>query len=160
MSRTNETKHIEWNETCKCKCILDASVSDNKQRWNEDKYRCEYKELTDKGIYDKGFIWNPSNSECDKSCDVGEYLGYKNCKYTKRLIDKLVEKCSENFDGNEMPYLILNEYKNVFRSCTIYIILLALFFIISLSISSICIYFCWHLQSDINFNPSTETTIY
>ena len=26
MSRTNETRHIEWHETCKCKCRLDAGV--------------------------------------------------------------------------------------------------------------------------------------
>ena len=28
---------------------------------------------------DKGFIWDPNNCECecDKSCDIGEYL-YKN----------------------------------------------------------------------------------
>ena len=26
MSRTNETRHIEWHETCSCKCRLDASV--------------------------------------------------------------------------------------------------------------------------------------
>ena len=37
MSKTNETRHIEWHETCKCKCRLDASVCDNKQRWNYDK---------------------------------------------------------------------------------------------------------------------------
>ena len=31
---------------------------------------------------DEGFIWNPSDCdcECDKSCDVGQYLDYKNCK--------------------------------------------------------------------------------
>ena len=29
MSRTNETKHIKWHETCKCKCWLDASVCNN-----------------------------------------------------------------------------------------------------------------------------------
>ena len=55
-----------------------------KKRWNKDKCRCECKELIDKGICDKGFlvIWNPSNCdcECDKSCDVREYLDYKNCK--------------------------------------------------------------------------------
>ena len=39
MSRNNETRHIEWYETCKCKCRLDASVCHNKQRWNEDKCR-------------------------------------------------------------------------------------------------------------------------
>ena len=37
MSRTNETRHIKYHETCKCKCRLDASVCNNKQRWNDDK---------------------------------------------------------------------------------------------------------------------------
>ena len=37
MSRTNETRHIKWHEMCKCKCRLDASVCNNKQRWNVDK---------------------------------------------------------------------------------------------------------------------------
>ena len=32
MSRTDETRHIKWHETCKCKCRLDASVCNNKQR--------------------------------------------------------------------------------------------------------------------------------
>ena len=57
MSRTNETRHIEWHKTCKCKCRLDASVCNNKQRWSEDKCRCECKESIDKGMCDKGFIW-------------------------------------------------------------------------------------------------------
>ena len=59
--RTNETRHIKWHETCKCKCRLDASACNNKQRWNDDKCRCECKELIDKGICDKEYIWNPSN---------------------------------------------------------------------------------------------------
>ena len=52
----------------------------------KDKCRCECKELLD-----KGFIWNPSNDECEcnKSCDVGEYLDYKNCKCRKRIIETL-----------------------------------------------------------------------
>ena len=35
--------------------------------------------MIDKRISVKGFIWNPSNCECeyDKSCDVGEYLDLK-----------------------------------------------------------------------------------
>ena len=43
MSRTNETRHTEWHELCKCKCRLDASVCSNKQCWNEDKCKCECK---------------------------------------------------------------------------------------------------------------------
>ena len=43
MSRTNERRFIEWHETCKCKCRLDAIVCNNKQRWNKNKCRCECK---------------------------------------------------------------------------------------------------------------------
>ena len=32
MSRTNETRPIEWHETCKCNCRLDASVCNYNQR--------------------------------------------------------------------------------------------------------------------------------
>ena len=52
----NETKRIEWHETCKCKCRFYSSVCNNK-RWN-DKCRCECKELIDKVVCYKGFIWN------------------------------------------------------------------------------------------------------
>ena len=36
MSRTNETRHIEWHETCKCKYRLDGSVCNVKKRWNNN----------------------------------------------------------------------------------------------------------------------------
>ena len=29
MTRTNEARHIEWHDTCKCKCRLDANVCNN-----------------------------------------------------------------------------------------------------------------------------------
>ena len=108
----------------KCKCRLDPSVCNNKQHWNNDKCRCECKELIDSGMCDKRLIWNLSNCkcECDKSCDVGEYLDYINCKCRKRLIDNLVEECSENIDGNEMIYNgNLNDYRKICNSCTVYI---------------------------------------
>ena len=113
---------------------------------------------------------NPSNCEweCDKSCDVGEYLDYKNCKCRNKLVDKLVEECSENIDGNKMFHdgtlnvIPLNDYKKVFNFCTIYIVLFAVFFITIICISSIFIYLHWYLKKDnfsATFNPSTQTTI-
>ena len=98
MSRTNETKNIKWHETCKCECRLDAIVCNNKQRWNKNKCRCKCKELINKGVCDKGYAWNPSNCECNKSCNISEYLDYKNCKSKKRLIHKLVKECNETID--------------------------------------------------------------
>ena len=56
----NETRDIEWHNTCKCKYRFNSSACNNKQRWNDDKCRCECKELIDKDVCDKGFIWNPS----------------------------------------------------------------------------------------------------
>ena len=43
MTLTNETIHIKWHETCKCICRLDKIVCNSKQRWNEDKCRCNVK---------------------------------------------------------------------------------------------------------------------
>ena len=67
-----------------------------------------------KGVCDKGSIWNPSNCECecDKSCDVGEYLDYENCKCTKQLVDKLVEECTENIDEVKITGMALFEHEN------------------------------------------------
>ena len=158
MLRTNETRHLKWHETCKRKCRLDASVSNNKQRGNSDKCRCERKELIDNGRCDKGIIWNPSNCKCeyDKLYNVGEYLDYKSCKCRKRLTDKLVEECGEIIDGNEMLYnSTLNDYWKIYNSCTVYIILLTIFFVISISISSVFIYFHSYLK-----RRYTETPIY
>ena len=55
MSRTNEIRHIKSHETCRCICRLDGVVCNNKQRWNNDKCQCEYNELIDKGVCDKGY---------------------------------------------------------------------------------------------------------
>ena len=71
ISRTNEKRHMEWHETCKCKCRLDASVCNNKKDGIMINGDVNTKRGIDRGIRDKGFIWNPSNCECDKVCDSG-----------------------------------------------------------------------------------------
>ena len=47
-------ENIEETSLLKCKYRLDVSVSNNKQRWNDDKWRCECNELIDKAICNKG----------------------------------------------------------------------------------------------------------
>ena len=87
--------------------------------------------MIDKGRCDRRFIWNLSiyECECDKLCGIGKYLDYKNCKYRKDLVSKLVEERSENINGNEMIYNgTLNDYKTVCNSCTIYKVLLVVAF--------------------------------
>ena len=150
MSRTNETRHIKWHETCKCKCRLDAIVCNNKQRWNNDKCRCECKELIDKGVFDKGYAWNPSNCECecDKSCDISECLDYEKCKCKKRLVDKLVHECDENID--ETSLVKINSIKCKHNSCMLYIVLFSIFFIINVGIAIYCVYYKYMNRSKEN----------
>ena len=81
-----------------------------------------------------------------------------NSKCWKSLIDKLVEECAENIDKkelnqNKMIYnSTLNDYEKLCSSCessscTVYIVLFAIFPIIRISVSSVFIYFTWHLKT-------------
>ena len=129
MTLSNETRHIKWHKSCKCICRLDKVICNSKQRWNEDKCKCECKELIDKGVCDKGFVFNPSNCEfeCDKSCSIGEYLDYSDCKCRKKLVDPLVEECTENIDETKLVNITV-ENKNHSR-CTSYDVYKMLFWI-------------------------------
>ena len=153
MSRANETRYIKWHETCKCICRLDKIICNSKQRWNEGKCRCECKELINKGACDKGYVWNPSNCECerDKSCNIGEYLDYSSCKCRKKLIDPLVEKCTENIDETKLVNItVKNENNSRFHFYLLYNVLFFIFFIIS---CGIIIYFVYHKNVNrINYN--------
>ena len=150
MSRANETRHIEWHEMCKCKCILDASVWNNKQRWNDDKCRCKCKKLIDKGVCDRGSIWNPVNCECecDKSCDVGEYLEYENWKCRKKLVDKLVEEYTENID--EVKIADENECVCSYTICAALAVIAS---VIIIGTVAYFVYSPWHLKIDHVWHP-------
>ena len=134
-----------------------------KQRWNEDKCRCECREeLIDKERCDKGSAFNTSNCgcECDRSCDIGEYLDHKNCKCRHKIAGALVEKCSKNIDKNEMicnqnlntislNAITLNDNKILCSSCTLYIVLFAVLLVISTVIITVFIYFSWYSKKNI-----------
>ena len=106
--------------------------------WNywKSKISCECKELIDKGICDKGVIWNPSNCECecDKSCNIGEYLDYENCKCRKRLVDELIDEFTETIaEEVKLANITLTENENSYydcSSCKVYIVFMMVVFTI------------------------------
>ena len=75
---------------------------------NKDKCRCECKELINKSIYNKGYAWN-CECECDKSCNVGEYLSYSDCKCRKNLTDKLIDECIETIEERKLVNITFTE---------------------------------------------------
>ena len=149
--RINETRHIIWQEFCKCICRLTSAICNSRQAWDERRCRCECKEdLIDKGICDKGYTWNPSNCncKCDKSCGIGEHPDKKNCVCRNTLLDKLVEQCTNVIDENK----IYNETLNTIpsddcASCTLYAVLFAVFLTTSVIIGSSFIYFHWYKKN-------------
>ena len=154
----------------RCKCRFNRSVCNNKQRWNDDKCRFESKELIDKGVCDKGFIWNPINCDCEcyKSCNFSECLDYKNYKYKNCFVDKLVEHSSAE-ECIETRLVKINltecnsiENKNKHNSCKLHIVLFSIIFTVKIGISSyfLCLY--WYLKKNVisvKFGTCTQTTI-
>ena len=90
-------------------------------------------------------IWNPINCECgcDKSCDIGEYLDYSNCKCRKKLADLLVEECTENINETSLVKKTLDKNGNKCNSYVVYKVLFWSFFIFFIINFRIGIYFVY-----------------
>ena len=159
----------------------------NKDQWNKD--RCEYKELIDKGLCDKGYIFNPSNCkcECDKSCNTSQYLDYLDCKCKNKIIDPIVEKCIQYDDDktklvnktitttdNKTQLIIITVTKNdnqtkivnktVKNSCKVYTVLTIVYIVISTVYTIYFVYYNWFLiknrDSFTKYNTRRETSIW
>ena len=111
----------------------------------------------DKGVSDKGFIWNPINCacECDKACDISEDLDYEHCK----LVKKLVNECTETVEEVKLARITYAENENCYKcsSCTMYTVLFWIFFTINVGgKGAYFIYFSGYLKRLF----TRETTIY
>ena len=78
----------------------------------------------------KDLFWNPSNGEyeCDKNCDFSEYLDYENFKCRKKIVDKLIDECTENIEEIKLAEITLfeNEYNYKYGSCKVYIVFMVI----------------------------------
>ena len=96
------------------------------------------------------FIWNPSNCECEynKSYGIGEYLDHKNCLCRNRIVDKLVEECTNVIDVNKICNDTLNTIpSDDCASCTLYVVLFAVFLTTSVMIGGVFVYFYWYKKN-------------
>ena len=132
MSRTNETRYMKFHKTCKCKCRLNASVCNN---INKDgmKIKADVNEknwLIKVVVIKELFGITVIECEYDKLCDIGEYLDYENGKCRKKLVDKLVEECTEKcwwkinlsskiafIRNNLLMYPVLTQFTSYFFLC-------------------------------------------
>ena len=99
----------------------------------------------------------------DKSCDIGEYLDYSNCKCRKKLVDKLLEECTENIDVVKIDNENENENKHKYSFFVVYIVLFSIILTINIGIGIYFVYSHWYLKKDNShamLDTRTETTIY
>ena len=75
------------------------------------------------------------------------------------MVDKLVEKLSENSDENIMTNVTLSDHKNVCGSCKVYIFFFSVLLTVRSGIGTVFIYFHWYSTNE-GINSPTETTIY
>ena len=104
--------------------------------------------------------------KCDKACDIGEYLDHENCKCRKKVVDKLVDECTETVEEVKLAKITLaeNESWNKYSSCTVYIVLVIAVFTIFTGITTCFVYYNWSLiknnVSCIKFSTRKETKIW
>ena len=62
----------------------------------------------------KDLFLNPSNCkcECDRSCNISQYLDYSDFKYKKKLVDLLIEECTENIDETKLVNITFTKTNN------------------------------------------------
>ena len=100
--------------------------------------------------------------ECDKSCEVGEHLDHEKCICRKKLVDKSVNECTGNVEELKLAKITLSADENEHKcsSCTLYIVLCSIIFIVNVGIGTYFIYFHWYLKKDvicIKFGTRTQT---
>ena len=98
-------------------------------------------------------MWNPSTGscECDRYCETGQYLDYKNCVCRRKIIDNLIEQCTSIVD--------MDIKNNTLSSSNIYFILFIVFLVLFISFLVGFIYY-WHKDNTKNISKKLYDVIY
>ena len=106
-------RDIEFHESCKCDCLLNETVCNDKQKWDENSRKCECLKIENCDIR---FSWNFSNCKCEESK-----------KAAKLMVE---EKCDEIVDIKQNKIVSITKYVenfNPFVASSIYFIYFKLF---------------------------------
>ena len=130
------------------------------------KFKCECKELIDKCLRDKGYIFNSINCKCEyhKSCNTSQYLDYLDCQCKNKIIDLIVEKCTEYDDDKTKLVNITDNQtkivnKTVKNSCKVYIVLTVVSIVIS-TVYTIYLFLIKNKDIFTKYNTRRETLIW
>ena len=96
-----------------------------------------------------------------------EYLDNENCKCRKKLVDKLVDECTDTLEEVKLAKITLAENENSYKysSCIVYTVLFWIFFTFNVGeIGAYFLYYDWSLIENnifcIKFGIRREITIW
>ena len=116
--------------------MLLESVYNLKQKWNDDKFRYECKELDNWISCKDNYIWNPSTRDCEcnkVACKINEYLDIKTCSCKNVYLVEILNTTATSIDDKKLTC-----EKN---NCFIHTILLVIVFLLLLAVISISCYY-------------------
>ena len=103
----NELKTLKRQISCEFKCRFEAKKCNSNQWWNDDKRRCECKQVH--------YVWNPATYFCE------------NGKYSASIEDNSMISCDKVIKSNEEEIKTIagnfNEKKVTCRKQNFYILL-------------------------------------
>ena len=142
---TNETRCIEWHETCTCKCRFNCSVCDNRE--------CNAGMMVNVAVNAKNWMIMACRIKdlfgvlvivSVNVINLTEYLDYKSCRCNKTLVNKLVEECTENIEETRLVKInstkcnsVENKCKHILAHCT----LCYSQYFLQLTLELVCVFF-------------------
>ena len=90
----------------------------------------------------------------DKSCNIGEYLDYLNCKCRKKLVVSIIDRCTENIEEMKVANITVKNENSYYKysSCKVYIAFTMVVFIIFTIFTETVIYFVYCNWSSLKNN--------
>ena len=62
ITRTNESKTLTKHMSCECKCKFDRTKCNSNKWWNNNKFRCERKNIH---VCEKDYAWKSATCNCE-----------------------------------------------------------------------------------------------
>ena len=95
---------------------------------------------------------------------VNIYLDHENCKCKKKLVDRLIDECTETIEETKSVNITFTENENNYEccSCIVYIVLMIIAFTIFTGITVYLVYYNWSLINNniycVKFNNHKKKT--
>ena len=93
ISQQNKLRKISFQKSCKCECLLNETVCNDKQRWNKDECRCECLKIEN---YDINSLWNIVNCRCEHK------------KAAKLMVEEECDEIADDVLNNKTVSIIKN----------------------------------------------------